>query len=509
MAHAPRQRIRTLSDNHGRTQIHSHKHEMAALILAAGDFDESNLSRIGGSDHRGNSKALLSVGNKPQLFHSIKMLEKSGFDKDQIFVTIEEDDLLRYEENERIVPIESRIPNKNMLRVKEPNSSAETLAEGLFKMSQVNDGLPKYILVVYVDILCCGVLRDLAQFNRTTDPAFISVYGPRTHKVSDLKAFPGGEETYKLGHPTKLTFFNGKETFKNIRKLHYVMDTDDIVGDDSFEMPRRILNSSNHLEVVSDLDDQGVFLIRRDVANFIMTTCDDRDSIRGSLIPSIIKRQYTDYNNDGIEKPFECYGIIDKTSTWRLDSLQNYIEAHREIIRANNKSNREESSLQSIALNITERTNGQYRSHRSDPTFRARSIDIDDETVVGENFVRFNEREDFERLEKPGNELSMSKVIIRKSMIGDHCRIEYGINQNSGKSDQNLISIQNSIIMSNVTVQTGSRLNNCILSSGATIGPKCNLVNCIIGPNAVVTGLTKLNDSSIALENDDNDIVIG
>ena len=57
------------------------------------------------------------------------MLEKSGFDKDQIFVTIEEDDLLRYEENERIVPIESRIPNKNMLRVKEPNSSAETLAE--------------------------------------------------------------------------------------------------------------------------------------------------------------------------------------------------------------------------------------------------------------------------------------------------------------------------------------------------------------------------------------------
>merc|ERR1712062_517620 len=128
---------------------------------------------------------------------------------------------------------------------------------------------------------------------------------------------------------------------------------------------------------------------------------------------------------------------------------------------------------------------------------------------VGENFVRFNEREDFERLEKPGNELSMSKVIIRKSMIGDHCRIEYGINQNSGKSDQNLISIQNSIIMSNVTVQTGSRLNNCILSSGATIGPKCNLVNCIIGPNAVVTGLTKLNDSSIALENDDNDIVIG
>jgi len=35
------------------------------------------------------------------------------------------------------------------------------------------------------------------------------------------------------------------------------------------------------------------------------------------------------------------------------------------------------------------------------------------------------------------------------------------------------------------------------------------LVNCIIGPNAVVTGLTNVKDTCIALENDDNDIVIG
>ena len=57
------------------------------------------------------------------------MLESAGFEKSQIFVAIEPDDLVQYEENERIVPVESRIPQANMLLVEEPKSSADTLAE--------------------------------------------------------------------------------------------------------------------------------------------------------------------------------------------------------------------------------------------------------------------------------------------------------------------------------------------------------------------------------------------
>ena len=41
----------------------------------------------------------------------------------------------------------------------------------------MTDGLPDYIMVVYVDIVCCGVLKHLAMFNRMTDAGFISVYG--------------------------------------------------------------------------------------------------------------------------------------------------------------------------------------------------------------------------------------------------------------------------------------------------------------------------------------------
>lgn len=71
-------RSRSQSSREVRNKTQCNTIEMAALILgnnlqsdrffinfiAAGDFDESNLSTIGSANKRGNSKALLSVGNK-------------------------------------------------------------------------------------------------------------------------------------------------------------------------------------------------------------------------------------------------------------------------------------------------------------------------------------------------------------------------------------------------------------------------------------------------------------
>lgn len=65
------------------------------------------------------------------------MLESAGFEKSQIFVAIEPDDLVQYEENERIVPVESRIPQANMLLVEEPKSSADTLAEVQYSLQNL------------------------------------------------------------------------------------------------------------------------------------------------------------------------------------------------------------------------------------------------------------------------------------------------------------------------------------------------------------------------------------
>ena len=63
--------------------------------------------------------------------------------------------------------------------------------------------------------------------------------------------------------------------------------------DDTLKLSRRLISSEEHIEVASDLIDQGVFMMRSDVAHWIMTNTEDRDSIRASLIPSLLKRQYS------------------------------------------------------------------------------------------------------------------------------------------------------------------------------------------------------------------------
>ena len=61
------------------------------------------------------------------LYYSIKQLESVGFARNEIYVAISGDDLKEYEADERVVPIESRLPDSNFIRVRQVESSLDTL----------------------------------------------------------------------------------------------------------------------------------------------------------------------------------------------------------------------------------------------------------------------------------------------------------------------------------------------------------------------------------------------
>jgi len=97
--------------------------EFAALILAQG-YQNGNLDSISQE-----SKALFPLANKPMLYYSIKQLESVGFEKKEIYVAISGDDLKEYEADARVVPIESRLPDANFIRVRQVESSMDTLRQ--------------------------------------------------------------------------------------------------------------------------------------------------------------------------------------------------------------------------------------------------------------------------------------------------------------------------------------------------------------------------------------------
>ena len=76
---------------------------------------------------------MLQVANKPQLYYSIKQLEQAGFEKSFIYVAISEEDLESYESDERVIPIESRLPARNLIRVEDFQSSFDSLRKVFFK----------------------------------------------------------------------------------------------------------------------------------------------------------------------------------------------------------------------------------------------------------------------------------------------------------------------------------------------------------------------------------------
>lgn len=457
--------------------------EMTALILAQGD-QNGNLDNI-----TDDSKALLQVANKPQLYYSIKQLEDVGFAKSNIYVAITAEDLEHYEADERVIPIESRIPPKNYIKVRDFESSADSLCKAFAEIEK-SVGLPRYLLVVYVDIISCGVLPNVAEVNRIRDSAFISVYGPRDHPTKDL---PGTEAIHHTEKVTKLVFFSGDGVIKNknLRKLYLTIDTDNYDGEE-IRLSRRVLDQSDgHIEVCSDLDDQGVFLIRDDLVKWIIRNSENYEweSIRDEMVPTLLKNQYKEEFSEDVE----CLAYIDPVSTCRLDSIANYISAHRAVL---------ERKL------LT-----QYLPKKGETDLSSlKNADVCPYSVIGENVTRFNHAET-ERLVREERESSnrhdsesgshnsasesSSKVIIRKSIIGSKCLFEYDFSDNKQKTTQ----VTNSIVHNNVTVLTGCKINNCIISRGAVIGEKCTLINCIVGPGTKIE--PKKNLKNQCLDNDE------
>lgn len=462
--------------------------EMAALILAQGD-QSGNLDVISNT-----SKALLQVGNKPQLYYSIKQLEENGFEKNNIYVAISRDCLELYESDDRVIPIESRLPARNFVVVKkEFDSSVDSLYQAFHEIEKL-DGLPRYLLVVYVDVITCGVLDKIATVNRLRDPAFMSVYGPRNHEIKDL---PGSEALHQTEKVTKLVFMGGKpvledKEFEHVREVHLTIDTENY-DDESIRLSSRVLsNSGGHIEVCSDIDDQGIFLIRDDLVKWIMRNVEGKHwcSIREDLVPALLKNKY----RGSFSEDAEHLAYIDNESTWRLDSLSNYIHTHRQIFEGKLLNN-------FIA--------------KSDPASirNLKNLDICKSSIIGENVTRFNDAET-ERIAKEGNLIEdssssashnsnqasdvCSKIFIRKSIIGQGALFEYDFVDNKVKT----IQITNCIIHNDVTIRTGCKLNNCIISSGAVLGNQCTLVNCVVGPGMSIE--PKKNLKNQCLESEEN-----
>ena len=177
------------------------------------------------------------------------------------------------------------------------------------------------------------MLTKVAEISRVYDPALVSVYGPRSTGIklvnshnfisllfSSVKDLPGAESTHAMDKITKLIFFNGEDENETVRKVFLTIDTENckmlklriyynfsLDDDESIRLSNRVLaKAEGHIEASSDLDDQGIFLFRKDMVQWIVHSPDDKHwmSIRDDLIPELMKCQYKPFSGKKIDNFF-------------------------------------------------------------------------------------------------------------------------------------------------------------------------------------------------------------
>ncbi|XP_028040697.1 translation initiation factor eIF-2B subunit gamma [Bombyx mandarina] len=454
--------------------------EFQVVVLAAGKG--SRMPDVGGSV----SKCLLPVGPYPVLWYPLNMLEKIGF-QDVMIVVLDED-------KSNILNALEKCPLKIKYElIVIPSEEDWGTANSLKHVSaRINTDL----LVISGDLITNINLNDVLNLHRKHDACVTSLFfnnGPE-----EWIELPGPKTKSK---PDRDLVCIDKET----ERLVFLASASDF--EENVTIPRLLVKKYDALSIYSRLLDAHVYVMKHWILDYIVDS-EKFTSIKGEVVPYIVKKQLTKPNNlvekkgtseknaeinkgifdyaveTGYERKIReisayndhkhgnkgvyfndalrCYAHIPSKNTFaiRVNTLSSFYLSNNKIL----------SKWQDLT--------GSSLFERFHPNSEVKTKQIDDNCTVGEKTI-INE-----------------KTSIKNSFIGSNCNIE------------NKVRLTNCILMNNVTIKESCVLQDCVVYTGATVGTNCSMQYCLIGPHHLVPESTKSNHQLHA-ETTDNMITLG
>ncbi|XP_055939193.1 translation initiation factor eIF-2B subunit gamma-like [Argiope bruennichi] len=424
--------------------------EFQAVIMAAGTG--SRMREI----TSGISKCLLPVGNVPLIMCSLNIVKKAGFSSAIVLVR----------ENEK-AKIQSAIEDKFGLKldiIGIPKNEDWGTADSL---RYIKDKIKSHVVVLSCDIISDFNLQNMLNAHRCQGSSLtiLLVPFPKSLKEADM---PGSKKKCKFERDIIAMDSSGKLIFINSEA-----DFEETVP---FKLS--ILEKNSEVKVYSNLMDAHVYIIKKDLVNFIVNS-EHISTLKGEFLPAAVKKQFTSkkqnskgeceaslssiLNQDWIDlkklafelssaysgrilKPaledeFVCFSYIDRDCfCTRVNTLVAYADINKKITK--------NFSIMGVEPSKTH----QYPKSQ-----------VDAESVVGEN-----------------TEL-LAKASIKQTALGSNCKLS------------EKVKITNSIIMDNVTFGKECSIQNSIICSNVILEDNCSFKNSVIGPDQTIKTLTKLN----------------
>ncbi|XP_047985910.1 translation initiation factor eIF-2B subunit gamma [Leguminivora glycinivorella] len=454
--------------------------EFQAVVLAAGRG--SRLPDVGGSV----SKCLLPVGPYPVIWYSLHLLEKMGF-QETLVVVLDED-------NSNILNALERCPLKIKYElIVIPSDDDWGTADTL---KHISSRVVTDLLVISGDLITNINLNEVLNLYRKHDAALTALYF--NNGAEEWIELPGPKTKAK---PDRDLVCIDKET----QRLVFVASASDF--EDNITLPRVIIKKFNSISMYSRLLDAHVYVMKHWVVNYLVEA-DKFISVKGELVPHIVKKQLSKPKN-----PSEKKGFSEKNLDISKDIFDYAVEhGYESQIRDMSHYNDHELGTKGVYYNdilrcyahIAEKNTygirvntlsafylsnskilskweeltGSLLTERFYPTSEVKTRQIDETSIVGDKSV------------------VSEKTSIKNTIIGANCTID------------NKVRLTNCILMNNVVIKEGCVLQDCVVYTGATVEPGCSLAYCLVGPHHAVPEATT-SHHQILTETTDNMITLG
>lgn len=454
--------------------------EFQAVVLAAGRG--SRLPDVGGTV----TKCLLPVGPYPVLWYSLNMLETFGF-QETIVVVLDED-------KSNILNALEKCPLKIKYElIVIPSDEDWGTANSL---KHISSRVTTDLLVVSGDLISNINLNEVLNLHRKHDATLTTLFfnnGPE-----EWIELPGIKTKAK---PDRDLVCIDKET----NRLVFLASASDF--EENVRIPRLLMKKFSSLSMYSRLLDSHVYVMKHWVLNYIVEM-DKFTSLKGELVPHIVKKQLTKPKNLAEKKGTSEKNIEVTTDIFSFAIENDYGSKIREMsafndhvlgskgvyngdilrcfahipsaetygIRVNTFSAYCLSNKQ--ILSKWEKLTGSPLPEKCHPNSEVKTKQIDDASIVGEKSV------------------VSEKTSIKTTFIGANCTVE------------NKVRLTNCLLMNNVTIKEGCVLESCVVYTGATVESGCSLQYCVVGPHHSLTASTTGNHQLYA-ETTDNMITLG
>lgn len=450
--------------------------EFQAVVLAAGRG--SRLPDVGGSV----PKCLLPVGPYPVIWYSLNMLERIGF-QETIVVVLDED-------KSNILSALEGCPLKIKYElIVIPSDEDWGTANSL---KHISSRVTTDLLVVSGDLITSINLNEVLNLHRKYDAALTTLFfnnGPE-----EWIELPGVKTKAK---PDRDLVCIDKET----QRLVFLASASDF--EENVSLPRTLIKKFDSISMFSRLLDAHVYVMKNWVVDYLVESADKFISIKGELIPYIVKKQLsrpkdsiekkgTSEKNVAITKDIFNFAVesgyesrIRQMSAFNDHKLGNKGVFYNDILRCyahipdKNTFGIRVNTLSSFylancrILSKWEEITGSSLTERFHPNSEVKTKQIDESSTVGDKSV------------------ISEKTSIKSCFIGANCIVE------------NKVRLANCVLMNNVTIKEGCVLENCIVYTGATVDAGCSLQFCLVGPHHAVPAGTTSNHQLHAETTDD------